>query len=173
MCIPCMAGKASCERRRVDAWQLERPKQPCTRARHGGETMVARPNEGRTQKTPGRPQKNLQAPEPGHDLWRGLQPPRLLFPCPCARYRFPQRCGRAFDVHVDHSETTTLAGHQVIDTNLPPDPLELSLSKALRQWIQQHESAAQALQVQGQATSTFRFTGLRGISSLARSAVLS
>ena len=41
---------------------------------------------------------------PGHDLWTGLQPPRLLFPCPCARYRFRQRCERAFDVQVDHSE---------------------------------------------------------------------
>ena len=67
--------------------------------------MVARPHEGRTQKTPGRPQKNLQAPESG--TWSSLnriQPSRLFFPCHCAQYRFRQRCGRAFDVHVDHSE---------------------------------------------------------------------
>ena len=71
-----LAGKASRERRRVNGWQLERPKQLCTR--HGGETIVARPHEGRTQKTAGRldvHRKAFRHRSPGHDLlWTGSNP---------------------------------------------------------------------------------------------------
>ena len=48
--------------------------------------------------------KTFRHRSPGHDLlWTGsnLQDSSFLV---TARYRFRERCGRAFDVHVDHSE---------------------------------------------------------------------